>query len=411
MRYVTGSNLFSASFARLLTLSALGSAALLAAPALSAQNCPVGPSPDSTRTTQSTKTTSGGATTNGTCNNPGTGGGGGGGTVPTRPSSALSWSGGINEGQPIGGAPQRFGLQGTVFQNSVWAAFTSTQTTDSRGNANLMVGNSINPGPLQNLSTVVYNGGTVTGTGNPALGTLNNILYIAQADSYGDVIVLTSADGSSWTSRGSCGAAVSTGSVTMAPLNGKMYIATENASDQSLTLCIVQDVVTNPGASITTRNFPNVNMSFVAGMTNYTPPGGSPTLYIAYPSSAANANHNLYYYTTTDGVNFNYSTAAAGDQSSTTPSLASHRGYLYMGFRSNDGSHGFLTKVSTDGVNWSGYTNNGHSMGGPAALIGTGDSSYYPSQSNTINGSNNGQLFNLYVADDSTQALYTQSTP
>lgn len=254
-------------------------------------------------------------------------------------------------------------------------------------------------------------GNTIAGTGNPAIGTLNNALYVAQGDYFGSVVFLYSSNGSTWSNYSACANQGMTGSVTMTPFNGSMYVAMENAADQSLTLCVIPDQVINPGAYPTTRNFPNINMSFVAGMTTYTPPGGVPTLYIAYASSAANANHNLYYYTTTDGVNFNYSTAAAGDQSSTTPSLASHRGYLYMGFRSNDGSHGFLTKVSTDGVNWSSYTNNGDTMGGPPALVGTGDNAYYPSQSNAINSPYNGYLYNLFVANDSSQLLYTQSTP
>lgn len=322
----------------------------------------------------------------------------------------MSWSGAVNDSQPIGGAPQRFGLQATVFNNAVWGAYTSTQTIDSQGDANLMVGNSVNPGPLLNLSTVTSStGNTIAGTGNPAIGTLDGLLYVAQADYFGSVVFLSSHDGTNWSNYSACADHGMTGSVTMTPFHGSMYVAMENAADQSLTLCVIPDQAANPGAYPTTQNFPNINMNFVAGMTTYTPPGGVPTLYIAY--STRDNSHNLYYYTTADGVNFNYSAAAAGDQSSTTPSLASHRGYLYMGFRSNDGTHGFLTKVSTDGVNWSGYTPVGPTMGGPPALVGTGDAAYYPGQSNTINGPNNGSLFNLFVANDSSQALYTLYTP
>ena len=88
------------------------------------------------------------------------------------------------------------------------------------------------------------------------------------------------------------------------------------------------------------------------------------TLYIAFPTN--DNSHTLYYYTTTDGVTLTFHTNAAGDQSSTSPSMLAFQGRLYMAFRTNDGDHKFIYKSSTDGINWTGsHSPSGVTMGGP----------------------------------------------
>jgi hypothetical protein len=340
---------------------------------------------------------------------------GGGGTPP--PSYTLNFSSPANDpGLVVGGAPQRFGVGAVVFKGSLYVAWTSNQTFDSRGDANVYVASSTSGGPdyypFPPSPIVSAQGVTITAAGNPALAVLNGVLYLGVVDGYGGATFITSTDGTTWGSYAGCGTGY-TGSATMAAFNGSMYMALENAADQSLTLCKIPNQATTPGATPTTQNFPEITQNFVAGLGVYTPPGGVATLYIAY---ATNQNsHNIYYYTTTDGVNFLYSTAAAGDQSSTTISLASHNNVLYMAFRSNDGGHNLLYKYSTDGVSWSSYIDvSGNQTGGPPTLV-TSEASPTTAVdylSGPLSGTAvPGDLFNLYVSNDSSQVLWTQYTP
>ena len=73
------------------------------------------------------------------------------------------------------------------------------------------------------------------------------------------------------------------------------------------------------------------------------------TLYI---SAQKFSSHNLALYTTQNGTQLYESTATANDQTSTTPSLVSHNGFLYIGSRTNYGDHKFLYKYATTGGNW-----------------------------------------------------------
>ena len=340
------------------------------------------------------------------CGGHGGGGGGTGGGTP--PAGTLSWSGPVDQpGEGVSGAPQRFGVGAAIFApsttntGSLYVAWTSTQVINGNGDANVILGNSTAGGAdYQNQSTIVdVNGNTLAGGGNPALAVLNGRLYVGDEDVEGFPVYTSTADGTTWTPAATCGGGY-TGSVTLAAFQGSMYMALENAADQSLTLCVIADQSNqaNVTAAPTIRNFPGVDTAFVAGLGTFIPPGGVPTLYIAYETSGN--SHDIYYYTTTDGVNFNFSTAAAGDQSSTTPSLVSHKGILQMGFRSNDGSHYFLTKYSTDGVNWSTSSNTGVTMGGPPVLV---DSAASPLPGSA----ENGDIFNIFVSNDSNQFINT----
>ena len=85
-----------------------------------------------------------------------------------------------------------------------------------------------------------------------------------------------------------------------------------------------------------------------------------------------------------------------------------------MAFRSNDGDHNLLYKYSTDGASWSSNIQvAGNQMAGPPALVTTSatatDLSYMPGPFDGT--AKTGDLFNLYVANDSSQVLWTQFTP
>lgn len=335
----------------------------------------------------------------------GTGGGGTGGGGST-PSPTLNWSTSSQDSQTVvGGASGRNAVGAAVFQNSMYVAYTSTKTTDSSGNAPVYVGRNVAGGPnFQNAGVPLV----TTAASNPALANIEGTqLWMAVGSGTGGVYTYYSVDGSHWTSGPSCGTNFQ-GSPTIAEFthNGLhyIYVALQNNYNfnprnaaQALALCVIPYSASQSYSITPTVTYFNTAVGFVPGMVQYTPPNGVPTLYIAYPTQAN--SHNLYYYTTTDGVSFTYSSAAAGDQSSTTPSLAVHNGYLYMAFRTNDGDHKFIWKYSTDGSTWSQSYTNGSAMAGAPALVSTGASSSstqtFGSISNLNQSLQNGDLFNF----------------
>jgi hypothetical protein len=133
--------------------------------------------------------------------------------------------------------------------------------------------------------------------------------------------------------------------------------------------------------------FNNIGMSPGLGSLNN-------TIYVGYPTN--DNSHSLYYLSSTDGYNFNFSSAASGDSSSTTPALQGFQNCLYMAFRTNDGDHKFIYKYSPDGVNWTGSTSLSNvRMGGPPSLA---DGTTLTSDPN--------KLVATIVANDSSYYLY-----
>jgi hypothetical protein len=147
------------------------------------------------------------------------------------------------------------------------------------------------------------------------------------------------------------------GSAGLIWFNGAFYFGEQVSGSNSFSLCKF-DI---QGNFLSLQTYPNITMGFGPGFGVF-----NNTLYLGVQDFS---NHNIDLYLSTDGVNFNFSGAAANDQTSTIPSFAVHNNALYLGFRTNDGDHKFLYKATFNGVNWSGLFDPHYTMGGTAGLV------------------------------------------
>lgn len=304
----------------------------------------------------------------------------------------------------VGGNSQREGVSGTVFTDGwLYVAYTG-RNTDGYGNAPVYV-SLTNGGD----ASYIYSGWQATLSGpqtiaaadNPAIVNYGGRLVMAYTDSFGSVnlVASTSVDHSAappvnWGSTiASIPLSGADGSPSLAvhSINGTPYLflAARNAADHSLSL-VQFDLNLN---IVHSMNCPTCTLGFSPALGEF-----QGKLYIAI--QANDNSHNIYYWTTTDGQNLTFLVSTKSDQTSTTPSLAVHNGILYLGFRTNDGNHKFLYKYSYDGQNWSGGIYGGVTMGGSPALIDA-----------TGLQADNGDLLNLFVANDSSYWLWGQKAP
>jgi hypothetical protein len=254
--------------------------------------------------------------------------------------------------------------------NILWVAYTSGDSTLSGSlrisQASTGIGYGLSTGAQVDISgTPVYS------FNNPALTSDGTYLFLAYTDTNGYFQLLQSNANPgntgtlSWNYVGqfapSGGSFIYSPSLAVLNIGGTPYLMmSETGTDRSLWLGEYPINGYFPGATWTNTIGANIGMAPGLGVFNN-------VLYIAFPTN--DNSHNLYYYTTTDGVTLSFYTTAAGDQSSTSAAMLAFQGHLYMAFRTNDGDHKFIYKSSTDGVNWTGsHSLSGVTMGGPPAL-------------------------------------------
>ena len=275
----------------------------------------------------------------------------------------------------------------------MYMAYTSTNSTgDADGDYYVYYGS--NSGGSTAYEPVGYinpAGGVASTNLNPALGVFNNQLYLALADynpvnNFPPSYTAMNTAGQWGAVTGFPATAADSGSpVSMATDGIYLYMGYRDRYANTLVLCRM-----NTSQVITCTNFPGTTtMGFSPGLV-YDPANSS--LYIAFQNLGS---HNLNYYVSTDqGLTIgNLITTAAGDQTSTAPSLTLHNGYIYMGFRSNDGAHNFLYKTTSNGgATWSNSSeaSPSYSMNGNPVLVdGTGLTNF-PAY-----------LYNIFIQDGS----------
>lgn len=287
-----------------------------------------------------------------------------------------------------------------VFNGKMYMAYTSTNAYgDAFGDDYVYYGS--NSGGVTDYEPVGYinpAGGNAITNLNPSLQPFNNSLYLALT-TYGDAgrgyfapaYTAMNTAGQWGVVTGFPTTAADSGSpVGMATDGTYLYLGYRNVYDNTLVLCRM-----NTSQVITCTNFPGTTtMGFGPGLA-YS--GGS--LYIAFQNLG---NHNLDYYVSTDqGQTIgNVITTAANDQTSTNPSLTVHGGYIYMGFRTNDGDHKFIYKATSNGgSSWTASTESigaGYSMGGNPVLVDGTGLTYYPQY-----------LYNIFAQNGSPYYVFT----
>ncbi len=297
---------------------------------------------------------------------PGGGGGGGGGGTNYN----LAWTFNVNYpmNPGVGGVGDREGFGAAIFNGQLWVAHTGPGTGDQPVYIGSVDDSSSIPGSYQYVNP---SGGQAYGDSNPALvaygsgGTGHMFLIINDASHNTGVWRL---DGTVWnfvsvlpvSSDYSAGAAISDD-------NSTLYIglrAWNNSTDETLTICRVDIASSATSCSAhpgTQKMLFNPELAFWNG-----------TLYAAF--AADNGSHSVEYYTSTDGgQTINLQTSTSGDQASVSPKLVKFNNALYMGFRSNDSSQHFLTRYTTDGINWTGSVDTGISIHGAPMMVNSGD--------------------------------------
>jgi hypothetical protein len=288
------------------------------------------------------------------------------------------------------GISQRQAPAAAVFNYKMYMAYASTISTgDAHGDYYVYYGsNSGGSTGYEPVGPINPSGGEAITNLNPSLLAFGTNLYLALA-TYGNGFP------PAYTAMNAAGQwGVVTGFPSTAPPSGSpvgmatdgiyLYLGYRNIYDNTLVLCRM-----NTSQVITCTNFPGTTTMGFSPALSYT--GGK--LYIAFQNLGS---HALDYYVSTDqGLTIgSLITTAANDSTSTAPSLALHSGYIYMGFRTNDGAHKYIYKTTSNGgASWSASTEQigaGYAMGGNPSLVDGAGLTYYP-----------GYLYNIFAQDGS----------
>lgn len=259
----------------------------------------------------------------------------------------LTWStpqSSANTAPVPGGVSGRPAIAGAYLNGTVWGAVTRTGATPLIQMINNGGGTSTT---FYSQSDVIVGGGYITSSVNPALTSMNGMLYLAYTDQNGLNFVVSSSDGLNWTGPGTSTAAglpsqtYYSPSITADPATGTIYLAYANG--QTYTPIVCKWVPSTGSTScqqyygLDTENF-NPGIAFWNG-----------TVYLGYEHRGD--SHCLYFYkyapaTTTMTA---WTPIGCDEQTSAGPSLAIHNNALYVAFRTNDSSAKFTLRVSTDG--------------------------------------------------------------
>lgn len=307
----------------------------------------------------------------------------------------LTWSAPIRDlNVAMTGISQRQAPAAAVFNGKMYMAYASTNSTgDAHGDYYVYYGS--NSGGVTGYEPLGYinpNGGSAITNLNPSLQAFNGNLYLAlstyvpngSAQLHPSYTALSGITGQWGQVTGFPATAAPSGSpVGMATDGTYLYLGYRNINDNTLVLCRM-----NTSQVITCTNHPGTTTMGFSPALAYT--GGK--LYIAFQNLGS---HALDYYVSTDqGQTIgNLITTAASDTTSTVPSLALHHGYIYMGFRTNDGAHGFIYKTTSNGgTSWTSsvQASPGYSMGGNPSLVDGAGLTNYP-----------GYLYNIFAQDGS----------
>jgi hypothetical protein len=338
----------------------------------------------------------------------GGGGGGGGGTVPYN--YGLTWTNNLTQYIAMGGVPGRQGPGADVFAPTGYAtqfyvAYTSSQNPvpgDQDNDQYVYISTPLNSGQ-QPYVLINPNTGVVESDANPSLlGYVNpstggdtlllsvNSQYRQGISGYSALFLTT--DGHTWNLSNTQFPIqpIVDYSPSMATDGTWIYLGLRNAGDHTLVLC--RQTVTLTNASC--KNFPGSRpMNFNPSLAVVP---GSKLLLIGYEEY--DNTHALRVFTSADqGQTINENTnitTSNEDTTSSAPSIASHNGAMYIGFRTNDSNNKFLYRYSTDGINWSARNDPNYTMGGAPTFV---DGSRVPGFGNT--------LYNFFSSNDSNHAL------
>jgi hypothetical protein len=350
----------------------------------------------------------------GTCGGGGGGStGGGGGTPPA--GGSLSFGTASNLGLPIGGVSGREapGVAAATTANQVAYVYTAQndpdpfELNDQFGDQYVYYGTS-----GQQPARILGSTGGVFSDANPALLNVSAVgpqvppLYLAvnsnqnPARNFGGFTGLFVFNGTNWSLSPSQPPSnnfpFTQYSPSLAHSNQYLFLGVTNAADHTVTICRTD--ITVPSGATSCTNFPGSRaMNFNPGLAYW-----NGVLYIAFEEF--DNNHNLRMFTSTDNgqtiaENTNI-TVNNVDQSSSAPSLAVFNDALYVGFRSNDGSHQNLYKWSTDGINYTFNTSTGVSS--------TSGPNFVPI---TLTPPGAVYLYNYFTTDDSSHNLSLDIAP
>lgn len=296
-----------------------------------------------------------------------------------------SWTSPVNDSgiYNTGGTGQRNGVAVTVFNNEVWAAYT-TSNDCSGGNCTIEIGNNGGGSYLgfttARIPTSYFPGGYAVASSNPSLTSADGYLILAFRDSDGTQYLMDSTDGVNWSSPQSINPGAPTiyqPSLAYDPNHpGLIYIAyMQQTSPYTPIFCT--DELGNLSSYGCTFEYNLQPLNFNPSIVFW-----NGILYMAYEDRAS--DHCLRYYTSDASLQtFTPWNNTCSEQTSTAPFLAVHNGDLFVAFRTNDSSQKFTALESTDGVNLGNRQQPGFSMDGPPSLVSLEDMS--PTQDELVN--------------------------
>lgn len=312
------------------------------------------------------------------------------GVTSSLSAESLTWLTPSSVGVTISGVSTRETPAAAVFNTEMYVAYTSTSVADSYGNKYLYVGH----GTGQSYSGFGYinpSSGLAASNANPSMVTFKSNLYLAfnSAGASGtESANIVSFNGTSWGAVTGLPIAASVGfSPSLATDGTYLYVGLMDAATRTMTLC-----KSSTGTSFTCTNFASAlptQMGYNPGLAYFNG--------VLYAGWVTNANsHDMYYYTSTNqGASWSTSSALDGSQSSCAPHLGVHGSYLWYDVRTNDDSHKFSQRNSSNGSSWGSGSDAHINMGGePGVVDGAGLAIY------------GGYFYLFYSSDDGTNTLY-----
>lgn len=286
----------------------------------------------------------------------------------------LTWSSPTAELAYVGGSNQRPGVTTVVFNNALWVAYTKNSGCTGSDCPILISTNGGGSGQTwgaeNTINSSYFSEGYAVSNNNPALAVVDvsgtQTLFLAFGDSYGEEYLMSSTTGTSWTNlyviSGAYGA-VTYPTLAVNPSDSTLlYMGYMSGSTFTPILCTVS--TSNPNTQ-SCQNLTGLNtMNFAPAMAFW-----NGLLYLGFADRGN--SHCLYFYkdnTSTNTFTF-WNPLSCGEQTSTGPSLATHDGYLYVAFGTNDSSRKFTVRVSTTGSDLGYRQQPGYSMSGPPALL------------------------------------------
>ena len=293
------------------------------------------------------------------------------------------WSSPVQYPYAMGGDSGRESPAATVFNGVVYMVFTS-RTVASGSNYYMYEATSADGIHYSTPTLINTASGYALASSNPSLTVYNNVLYLAY-NSGGTTNLVSSTNGTTWGTIGQVPTGVTADySPSIATDGSALYVGIREHVASGVAPLVLCNYTITPGWNCTTTT--STGSNYGPNLTAF-----GPTIYMSFAWQGN--SHTLLYYTWSNGTLSTLQTVTGATTSAAPGGAAVGGSNLYIGYRANDGGHGFYTTSTSGNGTWTPNYYSGYGIGGPPAMF-----SGLPGSS--------GVVFALYAANDSSHYMY-----